>query len=107
MILEFIGRSMPEDFEEFLHYRMTAGIGGAPLKKWSDEDQRYVGELRIEEELVAAGLDHGAAGELESIITLAIGDAEEEAYAQGVKDGAKLQLHLLGMAPENKKEASQ
>ncbi len=106
-IFEGIGGTISEDFEAFLKYRFDEVIEHTNLKKWSAEERRYIGPFEISEELETAGLDPKTADELGGDILCRIVEVEEEAYVKGAKDGFKMALHLLGMAPENKKEASQ
>jgi hypothetical protein len=92
--MEFIGRSMPEDFEEFLRDR--AETGGVYKTK----------STPVEQALMDAGMSLEDADKAASPIFEAEMANENAAYTQGVKDGALLVFHLLGMEPENRKEAS-
>jgi len=93
--MEFIGRIMPEDFEEFLRDR--AEIGGVYETK----------SAPVEQALMDAGVSLSDVSKAASPIFEAEMANEDAAYIQGVKDGTRLILHLLGMAPENRKEVSQ
>jgi hypothetical protein len=105
--MESIGDIMSKDFEEFLRYRWCEGnIKKTEFKKWSPEKKQYVGELDLAQELKDAGIKEDTADDLAAIIWSAIGDVQEDAYIQGVEDGAQLELHLLGMAPKTKRDAS-
>ncbi|MGD0620922.1 MAG: hypothetical protein ABSA82_00400 [Thermacetogeniaceae bacterium] len=93
--MEFIGRIMPEDFEEFLRDRVDMG------------NVYETKSAPVEQVLLDAGMSLSDAGKAAAPILDAMLRNEEAAYSRGVKDGALLMLHLLGMAPENKKEVSQ
>jgi hypothetical protein len=88
MILESVGGTIKEDFEEFLRYRLCAGIGHSNLKKWSAEEHKNVGLLDVMAELEAAGLDRETADDTAGTLLVAIGQAEEESYSKGVKYSA-------------------
>jgi hypothetical protein len=93
--MEFIGHVMSDDFEEFLSDRRCE----ASVCKEKCID--------LETVLQEKGLSSDDAYAIQSDVLGVMGDNLDAAYSKGVKDGAKLMLHLLGMAPENRKEASQ
>ncbi len=101
-----IGGTISEDFEAFLKYRFDEVMEHTNLKKWSQEERKHIGPFEISEELETAGLDPKTADELGGYILGRISEVEEDAFVKGVKDGFQLALHLLDMAPENRKEAS-
>jgi hypothetical protein len=90
--------SIGQDFEEFLS---TRAFGGEILP---DTMAKIIPD--IEKILADAASLEDAKNKMEAVYGL-ICDHQETAYAQGIKDGFNLALHLLGMAPENKKEVSQ
>jgi hypothetical protein len=92
MSMENVGNSMSKDFEGFLFERMGEVI--------SEDIITEIG-LVIEKILTDAGLPM----KNEDMILSKICEHQEIVYHQGVKDGFHLALHLLGMAPENRKEA--
>lgn len=94
--------SIIEDFDKFLGDRY--GEGGA-LERATIPDE--IALLDYEGMLKEAGLDEDKAYELQGTFLHALSVSEEAAYSQGVKDGFRLAMHLLGMAPESRKEASQ
>ena len=91
--MEFIGKSFPEDFEEFLRDR--AEMGNVYETK----------SAQVEQVLMDTGMILLEAGRTAIPIFEAMLANENAAYIKGVKDGSQLILHLLDMAPEKRSEA--
>ena len=93
--MEFIGHVIPEDFEELLRDRVEVG------------NVYETKNAHVEQILMDAGMSLKNASAAASPIFEAELANETAAYIKGVKDGSRLMLHLLGMAPETIKEVSQ
>jgi hypothetical protein len=87
--------SISKAFEEFLRDRLSVDIPGGNLEKWSTEEQRFIGDLDLEQELKDAGVNEDKVTELYDLVNVGIGEIAETAYVNGVKEGFELALHLL------------
>ncbi|MGD0153300.1 MAG: hypothetical protein ABSC17_06010 [Thermacetogeniaceae bacterium] len=81
-------------FEEFLREHFVSEVCSATTTE-------------LEQILTSTGMSETEAAKKAEPLYSSMIDSEHAAYSQGIKDGARLLLHLLDMAPENKKEVSQ